>query len=74
MHVESDSIIIDIIVKHGATENVFKKFDATGSDCVLCQTLFETVGNFARTCNLNPEKLIAELNAIIAEEQSMASL
>ena len=72
INVEPATVIIDIIAKHRTTEKVFKQYDI-GCDCVLCQTLFDTVGDFARKCNIDLEQFMTELNAAIAEGRSPAS-
>lgn len=69
MNVEPATVIIDIIANHRATEKIFKKYDTVGDRCVLCQTLFQTVEDFARMCNLDLEKFIGELNGVIRGER-----
>lgn len=71
-NIEPATVVIDIIAKHRTTEKVFKQYDI-GSDCVLCQTLFDTVGDFARKCDLDLEQFMTELNTAIAEGRTPAS-
>ena len=71
VHIGPDAIIIDVIARHRATEGIFKLYDdPAGKSCVLCQTLFEPVEDFARKCNLDLEQFIAELNDVITEQES----
>jgi hypothetical protein len=65
LSIQPDTVIIDLIVAHRQTEQVFKKYDIGGSDRIMCHALFDTVGDFTRKYNLDPQRFIAELHDAI---------
>lgn len=60
--ITADMTLLDVVAAHPATEPVFRSRDEEAGECLLCQALFEPVGDAARRYGLDLAALLADLN------------
>lgn len=56
--------ILDIVEKYPETEAVFHEYDSFLGKCLLCNNLFNTIEEIAKSYNLNLIELIEKLNKV----------
>lgn len=56
--------ILDIVEKYPETEAVFHEYDSSLGKCLLCNNLFNTIEEIAKSYNLNLIELIEKLNKV----------
>jgi hypothetical protein len=61
--------LLDIVHQHRATEAVFRARDEQAGECLLCKALFETVADAAARYGLDLDALMADLEAVVSEEE-----
>ncbi|XXJ18046.1 hypothetical protein ACR42D_00530 [Desulfovibrio caledoniensis] len=67
--VTPDMTLLDIVHQHRATEAVFRARDEQAGECLLCKALFETVADAATRYGLDLDALMADLEAVVSEEE-----
>lgn len=58
--------ILDIIDSYPDSQQVFHSYDNQLGICVLCECLFVSLEDFARSYNICLEKLMEELESLIS--------
>jgi hypothetical protein len=58
--------VLDIVARWPATQDVFRGYDETAKECIMCQALFETVQEVCSRYGLDEQGLVEELNAVIS--------
>ncbi len=64
-HITPDMTLLDIVHKYRETEPVIRARDEQAGICLLCQCLFETIGDVAEKYSLDLDKLLSELERVI---------
>lgn len=65
-----ESVILDIVAEHPETEAVFKPYDEVVGKCVMCNNLFDKLGDLTSENNIDYDKLVEELNQSIINENN----
>ena len=53
---------LDIVEKYPETEHIFREYDAILGECLLCNYLFDSIGDIAAKNKINIEEMIEHLN------------
>ncbi|NLM06612.1 MAG: hypothetical protein GX219_06815 [Tissierellia bacterium] len=64
-----ESVILDIVSEHPETEIVFKPYDEVVGKCVMCNNLFDKLGDFTSKHGIDYEKLVKELKDKVSSEK-----
>lgn len=62
---DKEMLVIDLVEKFPATEEVFKKYEEKVGSCIMCSHLFNTLEAVSRDYNLNLQELIDNLEKVI---------
>jgi iron-sulfur cluster repair protein YtfE (RIC family) len=65
--ISADMTMLDIVSAYPGTEAVFRSYDENAEECICCRMLFETVQQIAEKYKLDLSKLLAKLNAAVAD-------
>lgn len=65
--------LLEIVEKYPETEAVLHSYDTLANSCILCEHLFDTLGDLAQLCQVNAEDMLRNLNSKIntAEPENM---
>ena len=65
--IRPEMTVLDVVSRYKKTEQVFKQYDKQAGVCICCQALFEPLRKVAARYGLNLEKLMADLEAAVAQ-------
>jgi len=63
-----DMTLLDIVHRWQAAIPVFQARDGQAGECLMCQALFETVGQVAERYGLDLDALLADLEKAVRED------
>ncbi len=64
--------LLDAVSLNGATEPVFRSYDASAGVCLLCTHLFDSIGEVAERYGFDQEKLLIQLRNAAADASGSA--
>jgi hypothetical protein len=57
--------VLDIVARWPKTQDVFRSYDESAGECIMCQALFETVREVSRRYGLDEGGLVGKLNTAV---------
>ncbi len=63
--ISKESTVLDIVAAYPRTERYFRSLDAQAGECVLCNSLFESLEGLAKKCSLDPDHVLDQVSALI---------
>ncbi|WP_409227048.1 hypothetical protein [Gudongella sp. SC589] len=70
--ISKENKILDLVSDYPQTEEIFKPYDEIIGKCVMCNHLFETVGEFSEMYGLDMEELLEKLNKAVKHSKTQA--
>ncbi|MBI9089105.1 MAG: hypothetical protein JEZ12_07810 [Desulfobacterium sp.] len=59
--IDPSMTVLDVVAAHGATQTVFKRYDAMAGECICCHSLFDTLDQMAEKYGLDLAALLTDL-------------
>lgn len=65
-----EMLVVDIVEKFPAAEEVFKQYEEKVGNCIMCSHLFNTLEAVSKDYDLNLSELIQNLEEAIKDSQN----
>ncbi len=59
--IDPSMTVLDVVAAHGATQAVFKRYDAMAGECICCHSLFDSLDRVAEKYGLDLADLLTDL-------------
>ena len=59
--IDQSMTVLDVVAAHGATQAVFKRYDAMAGECICCHSLFDSLERVAEKYGLDLAELLTDL-------------
>jgi hypothetical protein len=59
--IDPSMTVLDVVAAHGATQAVFKRYDAMAGECICCHSLFDSLERVAEKYGLDLAELLKDL-------------
>ncbi len=60
-----DHAILDVVEKHPAIQAVLERYDQQASECICCNSLFETIGEVAEKYGIDLQSFLEDINTAV---------